>query len=195
MMERRLRDALESGAGSSLAVVEIDAEEPSALAISMLAFSLASEGLRVVMVDMAHGRPLATLLGVTGREKRLHTVTLENRSAVLMIGPDDPAEMGREWNPKGADAVLVLTSIDPTFGSEQLAQWAGRAVVIIDPRKVSAGRITAAGELLRHARVAIRSAILIGVAPEDDDTAGVDGAHQLRDEDQRSHDVLQSTLR
>ena len=125
MMERRLRDALESGAGSSLAVVELEAAEPSALAVSMLAFSLASEGLRVVMVDMAQGRPLATLLGVTGSEKRLHTVTLENRSAVLMIGPDDPAEMGREWNPKGADAVLVLSSIDPTFGSEQLAALGG----------------------------------------------------------------------
>ncbi len=125
MMERRLRDALESAGGSSLAVVELEAAEPSALATAMLAFSLASEGLRVVMVDMAHGRPMATLLGVTGSEKRLHTVTLENRSAVLMIGPDDPAEMGREWNPKGADAVLVLTSIDPTFGSDQLAALGG----------------------------------------------------------------------
>jgi hypothetical protein len=103
--------------------------------------------------------------------------------------------MGREWNPKGADAVLVLTSIDPTFGSEQLAHWAGRAVVIIDPRKVSSGRVTATAELLRHARMAIRSAILIGVPPEDDDTAGVAGARHSNDGDQRPHGVLQSTRR
>lgn len=195
MMERRLRAALESAGGTSLAVVELETAEPSALALSMLAFSLASEGLSVVMIDMAKGRPLASVLGVTGNEKGLHTVTLEGASAVLIVGPDDPAEMGHEWNPPGAAALLVLTSVDPAFGSGQLANWTSEAVVIVNPRKVPSGRITAAGELLRQAGMAIRSAILLGLPPEEDDSLGVVGSAQVGDAGQGANDMLQGMLR
>ena len=47
-----------------------------------------------------------------------------------------------------------------------------KAVVVVDPSRASAGAITATGELLRRARIAIRSAILIGVDPEDDESHG-----------------------
>ena len=48
LVERQLRAHLESAAGAALALVEINAAEPAALAMAALARSLASEGKRVL---------------------------------------------------------------------------------------------------------------------------------------------------
>ena len=172
MMERRLRAHLESPGDATLAIVEIEASEAAALTVAMLAFSLASEGRRVVMADMARDRPLASLLGISGREKKLHTVTRGSQSAFLIVGPDDPAEMGRDWIPNGADAMLVLASVDLAFGAEHLVAWSNRAVVVVNPTRASGVSIKATGELLRQARMSIRSTILIGLDPKEDDSLG-----------------------
>ena len=138
MIERRLRAHLEAAGGATLAVVEVEASESCALAVSVLANSLAREGRRVVVADMANGRPVASLLDVTRDDKKLHAVTLEEHSFVVMVAPDDPVEMGPEWTPKGADVLLVVTSADVAFGSEHLAAWAGKAVVMVNMKRATA---------------------------------------------------------
>jgi capsular polysaccharide biosynthesis protein len=195
MIARRLRAQLESPGGAALSVVEVESAQPCVLAVAILASSLASEGKRVVIADMAKGRPLASFFAVTSREKKLHAVTVGNQSAFLMVGPDDPSEMGTDWTPNGTDALLVLASVDPAFGAEHLAMWATKAVVVVNPRRAGAARINAIAELLRQARIAIRSVILIGVDPEDDNSiSGVD-SEDSDDGEQRTPGVLQAVWR
>jgi hypothetical protein len=195
MIERRLRAHLEATGGSALAVVEVEASDSCALAVAGLAYSLASEGRRVVIADMANGRPVAALLGVTRDEKKLHAVTLEDQSVVLMVAPDDPIEMGPGWTPKGADVLLVVASADVAFGSEHLAAWVTKAVVVVNMKRATAAGISATGELLRQARIMIRSAILIGVDPKDDASAGGTDSAPLRDHEQHANGVLQAARR
>ena len=74
MIERRLRGHLESAPGSALAVVAVGTPEPTALALGSLALDLSSEGHRVVVVDAADNRPLASILGLTTKPEAMETV-------------------------------------------------------------------------------------------------------------------------
>jgi hypothetical protein len=195
MIERRLRAHLEAAGGAALAVVEVEASEPCALAVAVLANSLAREGKRVVIADMAKGRPVASLLDVTRDDKKLHAITFEDHSFVVMVAPDDPIEMSPAWTPKGADVLLVVTSADVAFGSEHLAAWVGKAVVLVNMKRATAPRVSATGELLRQARIVIRSAILIGVDPKDDASTGGADTEHLKEHEQRANGVLQVARR
>lgn len=195
MIARRLRAHLQSPGGAALAVVEVESARASALAVALLASSLATEGRHVVMVDMAAGRPLASLLGLKSRERELHTVTVGDQSAFLIVGPDDPAEMGRDWMPSGGDALLVVASVDPAFGAEHVALWATKGVVVVDPSRAGARTITSTAELLHRARIAIRSAILIGADPEDDESPGALGVDRLSGSEPRAKVFLHASRR
>jgi len=195
MIERRLRAHLESAGGSALAVVEVESSEPCALAVAALAFSLTSEGRRVVIADMADERPVASLFGVTSDEKKVHTVTLEDHSVVLLVAPDDMIEMGPGWTPKGTDVLLVLASADAAFGSQHLAAWVTKAVVVVNMRRATTTAVSATGEMLRQARIVIRSAILVGADPEDDGTVGAAPSNDLADTEQSANGVLQASRR
>jgi len=196
MIARRLRAHLQSPGGAALAVVEMEATQASALAVAVLASSLASEGMKVVMVDLAKGRPLASLVALKSRERKIHPVTVGDQSAFLIVGPDDPAEMGRDWIPGGADALLVLASVDPAFGAEHVALWATKAVAVVDPSRASARTITSTAELLHRATIAIRSGILIGADPEDDESPGALGSEWLTDGEPRANGIfLQASRR
>lgn len=173
MIERRLRDGLEAAPGTALAVVEIGAATVSALAVALLARSLASQDRRVMIVDMARGRPLASLFGARrAMEEGQYTIALGGQQLFLVVGPEDPAEAAEKLSiPEGADAVLVLTSIDPAFSVEHLAMWASDAVVLVNTKEASASLIGSTGELLRRAGIATRFAIVIG-GDSRDETVG-----------------------
>ena len=70
MIERRLRGQLESAPGSALAVVVVGTPELAALGVGALALALSSEGHRVVVVDAANNRPLASILGLITKPER-----------------------------------------------------------------------------------------------------------------------------
>lgn len=180
MIERRLRDRLETAPGTALAVIEVGAPNETALAVAALARSLATQDRRVVVVDMARGRPLASLFG--GRKvlaEGRYTLPLGGQHALLIIAPDDPAEAAAQLSvPESAEAVLVLASIDPAYSVDHLAKWATNAVVIVNAKKATASLIGSTGELLRQAGVAIRSAFVIGGDPRDE-TIGTLGINDL----------------
>jgi capsular polysaccharide biosynthesis protein len=62
MVARRLSSHLEQAPGAALAVVSVECSELAALAVASVALSLADEGGRVTVVDLADGRPLQSLL-------------------------------------------------------------------------------------------------------------------------------------
>lgn len=195
MISRRFRAHLESAGGPALTVVEVETGESCALAITLLASSLAAEGRRVVMVDLAEGRPLGSLLGVTSRGRMLHAVALGTESGFLIVGPDDPAEMGPDWTPSGADALVVLASVAPALGAQHLAAGGTKAVVVVNMKRTTVAHVSAVGALLRQSGIAVRAAVLLGLDPTDDDTPGVGDADHLDEGGPPIPGVLQAARR
>lgn len=171
MIERRLRGQLESAPGSAMAVVTVGTPEPAALAIGALALALSSEGHRVVVVDAADNRPLASILGLKANPQTMETFELagaEGPPVRVLVAPEDPAQMAQKPPPDDADALLVLASLDAAFGAEHLAPWVTDAVMILSPRGVSLARMGVSREMLHEAGISLRSVILLGSDPDDD---------------------------
>jgi capsular polysaccharide biosynthesis protein len=184
MMDRRLRDHVDALAWPALAVVSVEAGDAAALAVASAASSLVREGRSVVAVDLAPGRPLAKLLARSGAGGAPEPVAVRGQSVTLMVGVDDPADshaMGMLVGQLGAgEVLLVLTGADPALGAEHLAMWVSESVVLIDVRKASGEFARACAELLRRARIRIRSVIVIGSDPHDTSVGAREGADEAR---------------
>lgn len=171
IIEHRLRDHLEAAPGSSLAVITVGAADPAALAVGALAFDLSSEGRSVVVVDAGEGRILASALGLASKPQTMDTFEIpggDGPAVRVVIAPEDPAQMARKPPPDDADAVLVLTSLDPAFGTDQLSPWVTDAVMILHPHGVNLTRLQVCRQMLRGAGISLRSVILLGSDPQDD---------------------------
>lgn len=179
MMERRLRVHLDSLTLPALAVVSIEAGDAAALAVTCLASSLAREGRNVVAVDLAPGRPLAKLLGVSEAGGAPQAVTVRRQTLTVVVGTDDPADGHAVGRLSGDEVVLVLAGADPAVGAEHLATWVSESVVLIDVRKASGEIAWACRELLRRARIRIRSVIIIGSDSHDATVGARDRADEI----------------
>jgi capsular polysaccharide biosynthesis protein len=175
MIERRLRLHLESAPASALAVVSVGTPEPAALAVAGLAFSLSSEGHRVIVVDASEDRPLTSILGLSPGSESMEIFELsagEGPPVRVLVAPDDPLAMAQKPPPEDADALLVLLTLDAAFGLEQVTSWATDAVMLMSPRGVTLTRMDVTREMLGEAGVSLRSVILLDRDP-DDDSSGV----------------------
>ena len=182
MIERRLRGHLESAPGSALAVVAVGTPEPTALAVGALALALSSEGHRVVVVDAADNRPLASILGLTSKPEAMETFQLPPGGGPpvrVLVAPEDPLGMAQKPPPDDADALLVLASLDAAFGAEHLAPWVTDAVMIISSRRTTLTRMQVSREMLHEAGISLRSVILLDSDPQDD-SSGALSAVDLR---------------
>ena len=176
MIERRLRARLESAPGSTLAVVTVGTAEPAALAVGALALALASEGRSVVVVDAGDDRVLASVLGVSAAAETMETfpIPVDGGPPVrVFVAPEDPAEVAKKPPPDDADVVLVLTSLDPAFGTEQLASWVTDAVLVLSARGVNVTRLQVSQEILREEGISLRSVILLDADVEDDSSGAL----------------------
>ncbi len=171
MIASRLRGHLEAVPNRALAIVAIGPTQPAALAVAVLARSLASEGQPVLVVDMADDRPLPGLFGMKAGPGSPCTDTTGTGAITIVSAPDDPGQMPKMPAP-GDGSVLILVSVSPATGAEHLAGWAEAAVVFVTAGQVTASRMTASTLLLRRAGVTVRSAVLIG-SDRYDDSAGV----------------------
>jgi hypothetical protein len=104
---------------------------------------------------------------------------LGGASVTMVAAPDDVGlAVTNSDVVTGADAILVLATVTPSLGADHLVPWAASAVVMLTAGKVSATRIASCGQVLRQARVPVRSAILVGASPYDE-TFGADSAELL----------------
>ena len=132
MMARRLCRQLEAAPGQALAVVALGPAEPPALSVGSLAVSLAYEGQRVVLVDMADGRPLGSLFRAKASPVP-QKVVFDGQLLTLVVAPPDPSQLDDVLDVLDeADSVLVLASISPARGAEHVAAWAASAVVVVE---------------------------------------------------------------
>jgi capsular polysaccharide biosynthesis protein len=176
MIERRLRVHLESAPGSALAVVAVGTTEPAVLAVGALAFSLASEGRRVVVVDAANDRLLAAILGLKFKPDRMEISELPTTHGPplrVLVAPQDPVQMAQKPLPDDVDALLVLATLDPAFGAEHLAPWVTDAVVVLSPLGVTLTQMDVSRKMLREAGISLRSVFLLDSDPGDESSGAV----------------------
>jgi len=176
MIERRLRGHLECAPGSALAVVAVGTPEPTALAVGGLALALSSEGHRVVVVDAADKRPLASILGLTTKPEAMETFELPASGGPpvrVLVAPEDPLAMAQKPPPDDADALLVLASLDAAFGTEHLAPWVTDAVMVLSSRRTTLTRMEVSREMLHEAGISLRSVILLDSDPQDDSSGAL----------------------
>ena len=169
MIERRLRGHLESAPASALAVVTVGNPEPAALAVGALAFALSSEGHRVIVVDTAEKRPLASIVGLSNKPEAMETWQLPARGdgppVKVIVAPEDPLRMAQKPPPDDVDALLVLVTLDAAFGAEQVTPWVSDAVLVLSSKGVTLTRLEFTREILREAGISLRSVILLDLIP------------------------------
>ncbi len=176
MIERRLRGHLESAPGSALAVVAVGTPEPTALGVGALALALSSEGHRVVVVDVADNRPLASIFGFNTKPEAMETFLLPaagGPAVRVLVAPEDPLLMAEKPPPDDADALLVLASLDVGFGAEHLAPWVKDAVMILSSRRTTLTRMQVSRAMLHEAGISLRSVILLDSDSQDDSSGSL----------------------
>jgi capsular polysaccharide biosynthesis protein len=171
VMAQRAYNHLEAAPRSTLAVLTIGKPEPAALCVSTLALSLASEGRRVVLVDMAEGRPLWRIVRGRG-EPGMQSIIINDQGLTLVVAPADPTET--QIVADDADFVIVLASVSPALGVEHVSAWASHALVFVTAGATGT-LMTSSTELARQAGLNLRSAILVGASPDDESTGTVSG--------------------
>lgn len=190
------------GAAPALAVIPLGSPRASALAVAALALARARQGGKVIVADLAPGRPAARLLGV--RAAGTHAAAVGGGEGLLVVVPEDlcpagpvavPAGPPRGLPPvdrtvaaayHGADLLLTLATADPSVSADYLPTWATAAVAVVTAGQSTATRIAAAAEMLRMAGLPAGSGILLSADKSDDSIgtlppgAAADGAAELR---------------
>jgi capsular polysaccharide biosynthesis protein len=167
LINGRLLGHLEAEPSCALAVVALGPTDVAALAVGSLAYALAAEGKRVVVVDMIEGRPLARLFGVKAEPGMLVAAGADGVELTLVLAGEEPSDVAMRFRGE-ADAVLVLANVAPAIGADHIAVWADSAVVVVTAGKVSATGMSSCTQILAHSGIRVNSAILIGSDPHDD---------------------------
>ena len=170
VLARYLGDRLPADQDAPCALVlAIDDVEVTAAAMLLAANNLALSGKQPVLVDATVARELAQALGIDG--VGTWAVSPATGPPLHLLVPPRPWEDGDVTGdsrvPEGA-VYLVLATIDPAVGAEHLRRWSDHAVVALAAGGSSAQRISAIGELLRAADVAIGSVVLLDADPHDE---------------------------
>jgi|SRR5579875_541525 len=178
---RRLRHQLLRLPQHALAVVTVGGavNDMAAVLVGGVAYSLATEGKKVLLVDMAPGRPLARLFRQRRKGQRLRAVKFGAATFDLAIAPDDPGGLDHDRTATEADCVLVLATADPAMGTGHLRPWVSGSVVVLRSGKATATLIHAAGEMLRDGGTSPLSAIEFGAGREDESFGAVSAQDAL----------------
>jgi capsular polysaccharide biosynthesis protein len=172
----------------ALVVVPVDGPDVAALSLVALAASYAQQGRKVIVADLAPGKPAATLLG----QKNPGVSTVQTRQGSLTLAvpfPEDfdasapgsrgaaltrPSKLGEALGDaySSTDVLLTLGTLDAARGGDHLATWADNAVVFITAGRSSWTSIEGTGEMARLAGLSVVSTVLIG-ADESDKSLGL----------------------
>lgn len=178
-LARHLRDLLRRSdvVPATELVVSIDDARAPAAAMTLLCRSLSAAGERVVVVDATDGGLLRRALGA--REVGVQELALGSKVPLTLRVPEAPWEAAGLEGPEvpgdelsGADAVLVLATVDLGVGAAHLRVWSSRAVVTLRAGGATAQRVDAVARLLDAAGIEVTSAVLLD-ADEDDESSGI----------------------
>jgi len=185
-LRRAVPRAAQGPAG--LAVVAVDNAPLVAGAVAASAEACASQGLKVVAVDLSDGAYLARMLGT--KEPGIHELSRAQAGFTLVVpGRDDVAPAGplRAGGPAAgpagdqdllgssvaaADVLLSLVTLDPALGGDHLATWATHAVAVVSAGHSSAERLHGIAEMVRLGGTRLDSVVLAG-ADKSDESVGL----------------------
>jgi hypothetical protein len=172
----------------ALVVIPVDGPGIAAISLVALAASYAQEGRKVMLADLARGKPAATLLG----QKNPGISAVRARQAPLALAvpfPEDfdpsapgshgaalarPSKLGDAIGAaySSVDVLLTLGTLDAARGGDHLATWADNAVVFVTAGRSSWTSLQGTGEMARQAGLSVVSTVLIG-ADESDKSLGL----------------------
>ena len=171
----------QAGEPAALAVVAVDNALEIAPAVAIMAGRCAREDVKIAVIDLAKGAPVAKLLGARGtgvQPVRLGAgsivVFTPEEADQVVSGPLPPAGAGGagylaeppaeaiESVAKHARIMLTVAELDPAVGAEHLSTWATEAVAVFTAGRTRAARAYAVGELLRLSGVRAISGIVVG---------------------------------
>lgn len=169
----------------TLALVNIGDVKDSVLIATAVAESFASDGSRVLVVDMTDDQAMRRAADLPNRPG-VHRFELEGSVAIVRVYVpetlDQPGlspgslpssdDFQDEWSE--ADLVVVLATVSPATGAEHLTPWASEVVALVGAGQASATEIAATGEVLRVAAVQLRTALLVRTDKSDLSIGGVD---------------------
>lgn len=155
-----------------LVVVSVASDGPAALVLASVATELASEGRRVLVVDLSRSAAVGTILSAP--KGKTSTARLGAASATMrvtvpadqsaVLGTEADVRESRQW----ADVVLVLATVDPATGVSYLREWATTAVAVVTRSRSTLTALRSTGELIRAARLDLMSVILVDADPGDE---------------------------
>jgi hypothetical protein len=160
----------------------VDDTGVAALSVVSLALSYARDGRKVVLADLADGAPAAKLLG--SNKPGVRVVNAQQTSLTLAVpgadefAPRGPLDHGSAAQRSGfteevsgafdpAEVLLTLATLDPAFGGEHLATWAGSAVAVVTAGRSTWIRLQSAADMVRSGGTSLVSAVLVGADKTD----------------------------
>lgn len=183
MLVGLLRSALPRGTRSRLVVGAVQAESESAQLVAALATDLAEEGREVFLVDLSESGHLETLLRRrwTDPERPAPRVHRPKVVPTLSGGPTSgevaagvPAHDPAHYAWRAAEVVLTLAEVDPAIGTDHLAPWAERMVLVTAAGRSSAERLRTTAALVRASDLHLPFVVLTG-ADRRDESLGLTG--------------------
>ena len=170
-----------------LTIVPVGCTDEAQLAVVTLGKVAHAAGLKPFLVDLTDA---GTLSGAVARASRTsHDEEHQEAPAVFRppgvpslaqgpvgvwlgagaeVPPNHPQRSA--WDERGI--VVTLAEVDPAVGAEHLPAWSDQAVVMVRAGRASAERLRTIAELVRHAGVPVRDALLVH-ADRTDESLGV----------------------
>jgi len=164
------RHGVSHGDRTTLLVIALDDLTVPAAALAALANRLADENKSVLVADLTSESLLARGIEDLRMDGPALTEGPGGSLHVLTPSPDQVSGVAEPpWvaTGHGAQAVLVLTTVDPGKGAWHLS-WAREAVVSVTAGHSSAQRVSSTAVLLRAAGITIRSGVLLGADVQDE---------------------------
>lgn len=171
---------------ATLAIVAVDNAQEIAPAVVALAERCAKEDVKLVVVDLLKGAPVARLLGAA--EAGVQEAQVDG-GPVVVITPQEPDQvLSGPLRPAGAAGagllaeppdkdvaaaakkariLLTIAELDPAIGGEYLSTWATQAVAVFTVGRTRAARAYAVGEMLRLSGITAVSGVIVGADKTD----------------------------
>jgi uncharacterized protein involved in exopolysaccharide biosynthesis len=160
-----VRDQLATRAASdrSLAVLAVGGLEVAAAAVCATAVALARDGWHVVVVDASEPGIVSALRLVDERESE--TALSDARGHIRVV----PLTNGGDaLSTDDDEIVLVLATVDPGQGAEDIRLLAPTAVAIVSAGHTTMAALRGVSDMLEAARLELASVVFVGSSPQDE---------------------------
>jgi hypothetical protein len=162
----------------SLAVVSIGSDDATTALVIALATRLRDAGKAVLVADLGGGDDIARRLAE--RPEQVLTLPGDLPVCCVALAPlDTRVDLGLAGHGrteaalrKKADLVLARASLQPAANAFQVAEWAGRAVVVVTAGRSVPATLRSDGQMLAAAGIDVDAVVVVGSDADDHSAPG-----------------------